>query len=183
MYQQSGLLVFLCLYVPVKVRICKQDPEYVFVCMHIGVCVSEVALYSAVQQSPLPTHGFTPPHSDTVMSHMLHSYTFVLTVSYWDILTRISLSHTHTQHSEELSMHLPQKIHIGSRMRRVLNVFSFSSHPSQMCLCGSSHSDFGLFGSWWTPQQPLYVNSAVTRPASDISKIVPVHSHQMAATQ
>lgn len=32
-----------------------------------------------MQQTPLPTHGFTPPHSDTLMSHMLYSNTFVLT--------------------------------------------------------------------------------------------------------
>lgn len=31
------------------------------------------------------------------MSHMLHSYTFVLTASCWDILTLISPSHTCTQ--------------------------------------------------------------------------------------
>lgn len=67
------------------------------VCMCIRVCVSEAALQSAGHQTALPTHGFTPPHSDTVMSHMLHSYTFVLTASCWDILTLVSPSHTCTQ--------------------------------------------------------------------------------------
>lgn len=37
--------------------------------------------------------------------------------------------------------------------------------------------------SWWTLLQPLYVNTAVTRPSLGISKIVSAHSCQTAATQ
>lgn len=52
-------------------------------------------LFSQLCNKLLSLHMASLLHIQTVMSHMLHSYTFVLTVFCWDILTLISLSHTH----------------------------------------------------------------------------------------
>lgn len=145
-------------------------------CLYFIVCVTKVALQSAVQQTPLPTHGFTPPHSDTLMSHMLYSNTFVL--------TSVFLGHTVSYLSCTLNPSYTiffLYIHIFFNLSTVRLKF-----PEMLITKFSSlHFTSWLWtlGSWWALQQPLYVNSAVIRPECDISKIVRMHSHQMAATQ
>lgn len=147
---------------------------YVCVYMYVRACVTKVALQLATNSfAHTWLHSSTFRHSDESHAPFLHFCSHGVLLGHTG--SYLAVSHTYNQ-SAELSLCLQQKLDIIKCVKFSTMLFSdFSLVPVMSWLW--------TFGSRWPLQQPLYVNSAVIRPECDISKIVPVHSHQMAATQ
>lgn len=145
-----------------------------FACLHAhkSLCKWGCSLVSWSSNCSAHTwlHSSTFRHSDESHAPFLHFCSYSVLLGHTD--SYLSVSHMQIDF-----LWVPVSIRGAHSWKTCLKRFT------SKVFCSPFLSWQWTVRSWWTLLQPLYVNTAVTRPSLGISKIVSAHSCQTAATQ